>query len=154
VPPARARAGRVRALGDAMSGLPSLAATPIVGALPELPAVKRVTDEDVRHALAWARNYGDVEDYERIGARGAKWLVRLTLRDVSIDHVGRLNEETLSNVPPLLWPRVIDHVPAEMVLTNREVLLLVYGLAAGGERDVPRSAYREHWERGEKYARP
>jgi hypothetical protein len=80
--------------------------------------------------------------------------VRLTLRDVSIDHVGWLNEETLSNVPPLLWPRVIDNVPAEMVLTNREALLLVYGLAAGGERDVPRAAYRERWERGEQYTRP
>jgi hypothetical protein len=114
--------------------------------------VKRVTDAEVRHALAWARNYGDVEHYEQIRPRGAKWLLRLALSDVSIDHVGRLTEESLSELHPLLWPSGIDHVPGELVLTNREVLLFVYGLAAGGERDVPRSAYRECWDRGEQYA--
>ena len=113
--------------------------------------MKRVTDEEVRHFLAWARNYGDVEHYEQIRPRGAKWLLRLALQDVSIDHVGRLTEETLSEVNPLLWPRAIDRVPGEMVLTNREVLLFVYGLATGGERDAPRSAYRECWDRGETY---
>ena len=51
----------------------------------------------------------------------------------------------------MLWPSAINRVPGEMVLTNREVLLFVYGLASGGERDVPRSAYRECWDRGETY---
>jgi hypothetical protein len=101
----------------------------------------RVTDEQVIHMLSWARNYGDVTSWERVASRGAKWLISLAQKGITIESPGRA----------LLDPRPLDVVPQELVLSNREVLLLCYGLAIGGERIFSRSAYRDRWNRGEKF---
>jgi hypothetical protein len=57
--------------------------------------------------------------------RGPKWLVRLTQRGVTIEHSGRLDAATLAETWWSLAPRAADVVPNELVLTNREVLLLL-----------------------------
>jgi hypothetical protein len=111
----------------------------------------RVTDEQVLHALAWARNYGDVVEWTRVAKRGPKWLVKLAQQGVTIEYSGRLDAATLAETSWFLGPRAADVVPNELVLTNREVLLLLYGIAAGAERPVPRADYRAAWARGEKY---
>jgi hypothetical protein len=111
----------------------------------------RVTDEQVRHALTWARNYGDVLGWKRIATRGPKWLVKLAQQGVTIEHSGRIDAASLREMSPFLTPRALDVVPSELALTNREVLLLLYGIAAGAERPVPRADYRAAWDRGEKY---
>lgn len=99
----------------------------------------RVTDEQVIHTLTWARNYSDVEAWEKIdkpkGTRGARWLVTLT-RQATTSGMGGGG---------LLGPRALDVVPLKLALTNREVLLLCYGLAVGGERPAPRKAQRKAW---------
>lgn len=114
----------------------------------------RVTDDQVQHMLAWARNYGDVTEYKRVAKSGAKWLIKLALRGVSCENSGVINAEWIEKADLgdlMLGPRKQDIVPQEMVLTNREVMLLCYGLAAGGERTFPRSAYRDRWNAGEKF---
>jgi hypothetical protein len=115
---------------------------------------ERVTDEMVVHALSWARNYGDVEKWRKIkrpkGERGPKWVVILALsKTVSADGTGPITAQTLEETPALLLPRSADIIPRELALTNREVILFCYGLAAGGEREEPRSAYRAYWDRSE-----
>jgi hypothetical protein len=96
----------------------------------------RITDEQVAHSLQWARNYGDVESWERVAARGAKWLVVLS------------RQHTISGMREIggwIGARPIDLVPREIVLSNREVLVLCYGLAIGGERPEPREKQRDAW---------
>lgn len=111
----------------------------------------RVTDEQVLHALTWARNYGDIVEWTHVASRGPKWLVKLAQQGVTIEAAGHLDAASLREMSPFLAPRAQDVVPSELVLTNREVLLLLYGIAAGAERPVPRAHYRAAWARGESY---
>ena len=89
--------------------------------------------------LTWARNYSDVTSWRRAekpkGARGPRWLVTLS------------RQATTSGLRPggLMGARPLDVVPLTLALTNREVVLLCYGLAVGGERPEPRSAQRTEW---------
>jgi hypothetical protein len=76
---------------------------------------------------------------------------RLGSRDQAEEYAGRLDTASLREMSPFLAPRAQDVVPSELVLTNREVLLLVYGIGVGAERPVPCADYRAAWERGEKY---
>lgn len=80
-----------------------------------------------------------MEKWERItkpkGARGPRWLVTLT-RQATISGLG---------VGGFLGARALDVVPLKLALSNREVVLLCYGLAIGGERPEPRARQREAW---------
>lgn len=80
-----------------------------------------------------------------------KWLVKLAQQGVTIEYAGRVDAAALREMSPFLASRAQDVVPSELALTNREVLLLLYGIAAGAERPVPRADYRATWKRGEKY---
>ena len=112
--------------------------------------MKRVTDEQVLHMLTWASNFGDVESWERISRRGAKWLVRLAFEgEISTEIAGWVAD--IRAFAGVLGPRALDVVPHELALTNREVMLLCYGLAVGGWRKQPRSAYRACWDQGESH---
>jgi hypothetical protein len=94
----------------------------------------RVTDEQVLHALAWARNYGTWWSGNASPAAARRWLVKLAQQGVTIEYAGPLDTASVREMSRFLGPRAQDVVPSELVLTNREVLLLLYGLAAGAER--------------------
>lgn len=109
----------------------------------------RVTDDQVSHMLTWARNFGDL-DFKRIGKSGRKWLVTFTFDgEISTEHMGRVADARA--FAQFLGPRLADIVPHELALTNREAMLLCYGLAVGGWRENPRAEYRAAWNRGEKH---
>lgn len=112
----------------------------------------RVTDDQAVHMMTWARHYGDIESWKRIGKSGAKWLVKFTFKGtLSSEASGPIKQEDFQTWADfMLGPRQQDLVPNEMVLTNREVMLLCYGLAIGGERKLSRHLYREAWDRGVK----
>lgn len=84
----------------------------------------RVTDEMVRGFLVWARNYGEVESFEKVATRGRCW--KIVLPGVRRAH---------GKSAPLLGimeDRPDRLVPTEMVLTTREALVFGYGVAVGG----------------------
>lgn len=113
--------------------------------------MRRITDEQVIHSLTWARNYGDVESWKRIAKSGPKWLVRFSFPEpMTFDYHGPMSPFE-SNTNFLMAPRPEDIIPREMVLTNREALLVCYGLAIGGERPEARSVYRKYWSQGKKH---
>lgn len=87
----------------------------------------RVSDDDVRRALTWARNYGEIASYEALPERGRKWLIRLP--DVPITVQGG-ERRWLSN-----------DVPVELVLTSREALAFGWGCAVAGARQEPRREF-------------
>lgn len=112
--------------------------------------MNRVTDEQVIHSLAWASNYGDVEGWKRIAKSGPKWLIRFSFPEpMAFDYHGPMTPADFEDSADFLMaPRPEDIIPREMALTNREVLLMCYGLAIGGERTLSRHIYREAWDRG------
>lgn len=90
----------------------------------------RATDEMVRDALIWARNYEEIESYRLVATRGRKWEVKLP--------------SALVLGAGFFRGRPQDEVPAVLVPTNREALAFAYGCAAGGERG-PRQRKRDEW---------
>lgn len=97
----------------------------------------RVNDYNVERFLAWGRNYGEIESYEKIAASGRKWLVRLP--------AGRTFTVDGGEVTWLTGPAGI--VPDELVLTSREALAFGYGLAvAGGSAKTRREFAVREWD--------
>lgn len=90
----------------------------------------RVTDEMVRRWLRWARNYGEIESFERV--KGG-WLVRCRQ---GIPRTG---------VEPLFGLREEDLVPSELLLRPKEALAFAYGLALGGNSRDRREWTQEDW---------
>jgi len=93
----------------------------------------RATDEMVRSALTWARNYEEIHSFDLIAAAGRKWRIRLPSSVV---------------VGAGLWlrpGRPQDAVPDELFLTNREALAFAYGCAVGGARHGRAEFAREKW---------
>jgi hypothetical protein len=100
----------------------------------------RVTDENVREWLVWARNYGEIESFEiAIASKsGRKWLIRLP-PGITV---------TASNSEPGILERRI--VPNELMMTNREALAFGMGLAiAGARRETRYSFAAREWGWGE-----
>jgi hypothetical protein len=89
----------------------------------------RVNEDDVRSALSWARNYGEIASYRSIASSGRRW--RIVLPAVT----------TVSGAEPgdFLLGRPV--VPIEMVLTSREALAFAYGCAAAGVRPESRASF-------------
>jgi hypothetical protein len=103
-----------------------------VGRLRPLPGM-RVTDEMVRTALTWARNYEEIESYQLIANSGRKW--RVTLPQPVL--VGA----------PLLWSGLDPDkvVPDVLLFTSREAMAFAYGCAAGGGRHGRADFARDRW---------
>jgi hypothetical protein len=91
----------------------------------------RVTDEIVRGFLTWAKNYGEIESYERIASAGRKW--RITLPTIAT--ASGAPADDLTNYGSA---RV---VPAEFVMTSREAVAFGYGLAVAGGRVETRATF-------------
>jgi hypothetical protein len=82
----------------------------------------RVSEDAVRSALTWARNYGEIESYEVVAKSGRRWKIVLsgpTPVSGSTDGI-----TLLSGV-----------VPGEIVLTSREALAFAYGCAVAGAKE-------------------
>lgn len=89
----------------------------------------RVTENELRHWLAWARNYKEIENYTLLTPtprNGRKWLIQLP------------EVATASGQAP---GRERSVVPTEFVLTSRELLAFCYGLAVAGSRPVTRADF-------------
>lgn len=88
----------------------------------------RVTDKMVLGFLVWARNYGEIESFEKLPVAGRCW--KIVMPGVVRAHGGS---------DPLLGGSLRDDpmrtVPTEFVLTAREALVFGYGIAAGGARE-------------------
>ena len=94
---------------------------------------RRVSDEMVRSALAWARSYEEIVDFEVIASAGWKW--RVTLRDSVVIGSGLwMRGEPQEAVPPVLI----------LIFTSREAMAFVYGCAVGGE-SKPRVERGKEW---------
>lgn len=95
----------------------------------------RVDDYEVDRYLVWARNYGEIESYERVAGKGRKWLIRLPA----------VAPVTASGMEPGWSERSI--VPQEFVLTSREALAFGFGLAVAGARSETRAeTARREWD--------
>lgn len=81
----------------------------------------RVSEDAVRSALTWARNYGEIESYSVVAPSGRRWKVVLAPTPVS----GATDGITLLS----------GVVPGEMVLTSREALAFAYGCAVAGAKE-------------------
>lgn len=81
----------------------------------------RVSEDEVRSALTWARNYGEIESYSVVAPSGRRWKIVLAATPVS---GARDGITLLSGV-----------VPGEMVLTSREALAFAYGCAVAGAKE-------------------
>ena len=103
----------------------------------------RITDETVRSALLWARNYKAITQFKKVAPRGRKWLIQLPAPRV-------VGSGLFFNI---LGIRPEDVVPQEIVLTSREALAFAYGCAAGGIHDRAEFA-RENWGWGAEEDEP
>lgn len=81
----------------------------------------RVSEDAVRSALTWARNYGEIESYSVVASSGRRWKIVLAPTPVS----GATDGITLLS----------GVVPGEMVLTSREALAFAYGCAVAGAKE-------------------
>jgi hypothetical protein len=101
--------------------------------------MNRVTDGMVRDYLVWARNYGEIESFEKIAPGGRCW--KITLPAVCRAHGGD---------GPLLGGMWEDRphkvVPREFVLTAREALAFGYGVAVGGASERRRDFAAREWQ--------
>jgi hypothetical protein len=95
----------------------------------------RVTDDEVRRWLAWARNYDEIESWESVARRGRRWLIRLPDTGTPV---------TASGMEPGWLERSV--VPTELVLTGREVIAFCMGAAVA--RSQPRTAREKQKEWG------
>ena len=97
--------------------------------------MRRVTDDMVQSWLTWARNFGEIEHFERVADKGAKWLVVLpsgikkTRYDISSSFLDR-----------------DSYVPTELVLSSREALIFALGCATGGAKERARWTQAD-WDR-------
>lgn len=87
----------------------------------------RISDDEVRRCLTWARNYGEIESFKMVRPSGRKWLVRTT-------------EQTTISGQVLGWTER-HAVPSELVFTSREALAFGYGLAIAGAYHGGRQAF-------------
>lgn len=95
----------------------------------------RVSDDDVRHWLTWARNYEEIESFANVAERGRKWKITLA-------------EPATADGAPLggfMGHRPETVVPEEVVLTSREALAFCMGCAAARRVE---SFTRKHEEWG------
>lgn len=100
----------------------------------------RVKDSDVEHALAWARNYKEIESFELVRGQGPrKWVIKFPPGP----------EFTVSGMEAGFIERHV--VPTELALTSREALAFCYGLCLRGSRhSESRAAFaRREWKWGE-----
>lgn len=95
----------------------------------------RVTDDEVLHWLAWARNYDEIVSWESVAPRGRRWLIRLPDTGTPVTASGL----------PIGWTEWAA-VPTEMVLTGREVIAFCMGAAIA--RSQPRTAREKQKEWG------
>jgi len=100
----------------------------------------RITDAMVRDFLVWARNYGEIEHFERLEGGGRCW--KITLPGICRAHGGD---------GPLLgeWgdePHRV--VPREFVLTSREAFAFGYGVAVGGAAERRSEFAAREWKWG------
>lgn len=91
----------------------------------------RVTDEMVRSALAWARNYEEISEFELVAKAGRKWRVKLA-RPILVGS-------------GFIVGRPQDAVPPELVFTSREALAFAYGCAVAGHRHGRAEYAKERW---------
>jgi hypothetical protein len=98
----------------------------------------KVSDADVRRALTWARNYGEIESFEAIRPDGRKWVVRTNVQTT-------VNGDVRATPPR---HTTLDHhvVPSELVFTSREAIAFAYGLSIAGAYHGGRQAHaRREW---------
>lgn len=91
----------------------------------------RATDEMVRSFLQWARNYGEITNYELIASRGRKW--KITLPAIATKTGAPSDDLTNFGASAI--------VPATLVMTNREAIAFGYGLAVAGSRPTTRREF-------------
>lgn len=100
----------------------------------------RVTEDMVRSALAWPRNYGEIHNFRSVMPRGRRWEIELPGEvSVSGSEAGFMTHNIMTGEP---LPQGV--VPRVFVLTSREALAFSYGCAAGGVHDRTEFA-REKW---------
>lgn len=98
----------------------------------------RVTDDLVHGFLVWARNYGEIESFERISERGRKWKIRLA---APVAAKGNDTPDILDR----MFGGAKRWVPQEFVLTSREALTFGYGCAVAGQREARRDFAKREW---------
>lgn len=101
----------------------------------------RVRDETIRSFLTWARNYEEIEWFERVPGVGPRcWKIVL------------ISREEIGPYPNPIFRREPDEiVPVEMMLTAREALAFCYGLAVAGVcRDRREWTPEDHEAAGER----
>lgn len=98
----------------------------------------RVTDAMVEGFLLWARNYREIESFEKIEGGGRCW--KITLRAP----VWAFGDE-----PMAVLSQPERMVPDEFVLTAREALAFGYGVAVGGASERRADFAAREWQWGE-----
>jgi hypothetical protein len=91
----------------------------------------------------WARNYGEIVNWEKVASSGRKW--RITLPAIAT--ASGAVSDSITN-----WGEA-RIVPASFVLTNREALAFGYGLAVAGGRPTTRAEFAARewgWEEGDE----
>jgi hypothetical protein len=91
----------------------------------------RITHTQVDHWLAWARNYGEIIDFQKIANKGRMWMIEVEpgIRTTAMD------SPTGRGVGGLIDFGGIDPatvVPEVMVLTTREAFMFGMGCAVAG----------------------
>lgn len=92
---------------------------------------QRITHEQVRSYLQWARNYGEIIDFQKIAKSGRCWMIEVEpgIRPMATDSPTGRGGDLLMDFGGVDARTVIPEV---MVLTTREALLFGWGLAVAG----------------------
>lgn len=97
----------------------------------------RVNEDDLRHWLAWARNFEEIVEYASVAPRGRRWRIRVR---PGVTSDGRpLTSGLMGHRPETV-------VPEEFVLTSREAMAFAFGCAVGGSSRERSSWTQEDWE--------
>jgi hypothetical protein len=91
--------------------------------------------------LLWARNYREIERFEKLEGGGRCW--KITLPDICRAHGG---DGPL--LPSFGEDDPVRIVPREFVLTQREALAFGYGVAVGGRAERRSEFAEREWKWG------